>query len=39
LRSVLRHADVVDTAWNLIRRGNPNRQLLLDALLLRLADL
>jgi len=38
LRSVLRRADAVDAAWNLIRRGNPNRQLLLDALLLRLAD-
>jgi DNA polymerase-3 subunit delta' len=38
LRSLLRRADAVDAAWNLIRRGNPNRQLLLEALLLRLAD-
>jgi hypothetical protein len=38
LRSLLRRADAVDVAWNLIRRGNPNRQLLLEALLLRLAD-
>jgi hypothetical protein len=26
-------------AWSAIRRGNPNRQLLLEALLLRLARL
>jgi DNA polymerase-3 subunit delta' len=38
LRSLLQRADAVDAAWNLIRRGNPNRQLLLEALLLRLAD-
>jgi DNA polymerase-3 subunit delta' len=38
LRGLLRRADAVDAAWNLIRRGNPNRQLLLEALLLRLAD-
>ncbi len=38
LRSLRQRADAVDAAWNLIRRGNPNRQLLLEALLLRLAD-
>jgi len=38
LRTLLQRAEAVDAAWNLIRRGNPNRQLLLEALLLRLAD-
>ena len=38
LPRLLRRADAVDAAWNLLRRGNPNRQLLLEALLLRLAD-
>jgi len=38
LRRLQRRADAVDAAWNLLRRGNPNRQLLLEALLLRLAD-
>ncbi len=37
LRVLLRQADAVDDAWNLLRRSNPNRQLLLEALLLRLA--
>jgi len=36
-RAALRRADAVDAACNLLRRGNPNRQLLLEALLLRLA--
>jgi DNA polymerase-3 subunit delta' len=35
----LRRADAVYDAWSAIRRGNPNRQLLLEALLLRLARL
>jgi DNA polymerase-3 subunit delta' len=38
LRVLRQRADAVAAAWSLIRRGNPNRQLLLDALLLRLAD-
>jgi DNA polymerase-3 subunit delta' len=38
LRILRQRADAVGAAWSLIRRGNPNRQLLLDALLLRLAD-
>jgi len=37
LRGALRRADVVADAWNALRRGSPNRQLLLEALLLRLA--
>jgi DNA polymerase-3 subunit delta' len=37
LRHLGQRADAVDAAWNLIRRGNPNRQLLLEALLLQLA--
>jgi DNA polymerase-3 subunit delta' len=37
LRALGQRADAVDAAWNLVRRGNPNRQLLLEALLLRLA--
>jgi DNA polymerase-3 subunit delta' len=37
LRGLGQRADAVDAAWHLIRRGNPNRQLLLEALLLRLA--
>ncbi len=37
LRVTLRRADMVRGAWNAVRRGNPNQQLLLDALLLRLA--
>jgi DNA polymerase-3 subunit delta' len=37
LRTILQRADAAEAAWNLIRRGNPNRQLLLEALLLRLA--
>ncbi len=36
LRDVLRQAEAIDTAGNLIRRGNANRQLLLEALLFRL---
>jgi len=39
LQSILRRADAVHSAWNTVRRGNPNRQLLLEALLLRLAHL
>jgi DNA polymerase-3 subunit delta' len=35
--TLLRHADAVYDAWSAIRRGNPNRQLLFEALLLRLA--
>ncbi len=38
LRRVLRHADALESAGNLLRRGNANRQLLLDALLFRLAE-
>jgi DNA polymerase-3 subunit delta' len=38
LRHLGQRADAVDVAWNLIRRGNANRQLLLEAVLLRLAD-
>jgi DNA polymerase-3 subunit delta' len=37
LRATLRRADMVRRAWNAVRRGNPNRQLLLETLLLRLA--
>jgi hypothetical protein len=37
-RAALRRADAVDAACNLMRRTNPNRQLLLEALLLRLAN-
>jgi DNA polymerase-3 subunit delta' len=36
-RAALRGADLVHDAKDAIRRGNPNRQLLLEALLLRLA--
>ena len=35
--AALRRADAVYQAWIAIRRGNPNRQLLLEALLLRLS--
>lgn len=38
LRTLLQRADAIDAAWNLMRRGNANRQLLLEALLLRLTD-
>jgi len=37
LHALLRRADAVSDAWHAVRRGNPNRQLLLEALLLRLA--
>jgi DNA polymerase-3 subunit delta' len=37
LSVILRRADAVHDAWRTLRRGNPNRQLLLEALLLRLA--
>jgi DNA polymerase III subunit delta' len=37
LRAALRRADAVHNAWSLLRRGNPNRQLLLEGLLLQLA--
>jgi hypothetical protein len=33
----LQRAAAVQAAWTALRRGNPNRQLLLEALLLRLA--
>jgi len=36
-RAALRRADLVHETWTAIRRGNPNRQLLLEALLLQLA--
>ncbi len=36
---LLRRADAVYDAWSATRRGNPNRQLLFEALLLRLARL
>ena len=39
LQAILRRGDAVQRAWNVVRRGNPNRQLLLEALLLRLARL
>jgi DNA polymerase-3 subunit delta' len=39
VHAVLRRADTVNDAWHAVRRGNPNRQLLLEALLLRLARL
>jgi DNA polymerase-3 subunit delta' len=34
--AILRRADLVHQTWRAMRRGNPNRQLLLEALLLRL---
>ena len=37
LRTTLRRADAVLEAWMALQRSNPNRQLLLEALLLRLA--
>ncbi len=37
LRSAMRRTDAVHKAWEGLRWGNPNRQLLLEALLLRLA--
>jgi len=37
--ALLRRADAVYDAWTAARRGNPNRQLLFEALLLRLARL
>jgi DNA polymerase-3 subunit delta' len=37
LRSILRRAELLRQAWATLRRGNPNRALLLEALLLRLA--
>ena len=37
--ALLRRADAVYDAWSATRRGNPNRQLLFEALLLRLARL
>ncbi len=37
LRELLRQADAVADAWKLVRHTNPNRQLLVEALLLRLA--
>ena len=36
-RAALCRANRVHDAWDALRRGNPNRQLLLEALLLRLA--
>jgi DNA polymerase-3 subunit delta' len=36
VRAALERVDAVRRAWNAVRRGNPNRQLLLEALLLRL---
>lgn len=39
VQTILRRADAVSDAWHALRRGNPNRQLLLEALLLRLARL
>jgi DNA polymerase-3 subunit delta' len=38
LATVLRRADAVNDACGLLRRGSPNRQLLLEALLLRMAQ-
>jgi DNA polymerase-3 subunit delta' len=38
LAGILRRADAVAATCKIIRRSNPNRQLLLEALLLRLAD-
>lgn len=38
LAAILKRADAVDAACHRIQRGNPNRQLLLEALLLRLAE-
>jgi DNA polymerase-3 subunit delta' len=38
LAAILRRADAVDAACHRIQRSNPNRQLLLEALLLRLAE-
>jgi len=35
VRAALARADLVHAAWTSLRRGNPNRQLLLEALLLR----
>jgi DNA polymerase-3 subunit delta' len=37
LRAALRRVDSVQAAWGALHRSNPNRQLLLEALLLRLA--
>ena len=37
VRTSLQRAAAVQAAWTALRRGNPNRQLLLEALLLRLA--
>lgn len=39
VHTLLRRADAVYDAWSATRRGNPNRQLLFEALLLRLARL
>jgi len=39
LGAILRRADAVSDSWNAVRQGNPNRQLLLEALLLRLASI
>ncbi len=37
MRTMLRRADAVHAAWAAVRQRNPNRQMLLEALLLRLA--
>jgi DNA polymerase III subunit delta' len=39
IHTLLRRADAVYDAWSATRRGNPNRQLLVEALLLQLARL
>lgn len=39
VRAILRRADLVSDTWNALRHGNPNRQLLVEALLLRLATI